>query len=265
MTEYKFNLNTDNLIRIRFDECIAGKEWNDSMYNRFQIHIIDFYKIESYIIASELGTKTEKPHYHFVGYCDTAAQNIRDRLKSHVFRQTTGTLASVSDNWKTSTKYKHLSDVFTMLDITYAHFHIYYICKDQNILVNTLYPFINLNGYSEILEKLPQTVQTIRSNVKTRDKKPNYLKLLLLKYKKTLYSQIHLYSHQEKQDKIADFVISEVSSWNQSEEEHLGQLFDNCVLKRFVQTIYNTFHLHGDVVINDNSYNRLLKENLFCV
>ena len=260
MTEYKFQLNTENLIRIRFDESIAGKEWNDSMYNRFTIHIINFYNIKNFIISSELGSKTEKPHYHFVGYCDTSAQNIRDRLKSHVFRCTTGTLASVSDKWNSITKYKHLADVFTLLDITYAHFHIYYICKDKNIIVNTLNPFLDLDGYSAILSKLPQTVKNIRSAIKTREKKPNYLKLLLLKYKKTLFSQIHLYGYQEKQDKIADFVISEMAAWNRSEEEHLGQLFDNCVLRRFVQTIYNTFHLS-----EDNSYNRQLRENLFCV
>lgn len=73
MTEYKFELNPDKLIRIRFDETVAGKEWNDSMYNRFDVHIISYYKITNYIIASELGSKTEKPHYHFVGYCNTSA------------------------------------------------------------------------------------------------------------------------------------------------------------------------------------------------
>lgn len=260
MTEYKFQLNPENLIRIRFDETVAGKEWNDSMYSRFEVHIINYYKITNYIIASELGTKTEKPHYHFVGYCNTSAQNIRDRLKSHVFKCKQGTLASVSDKWNTITKYKHLADVFALLDITYAHFHVYYICKDKNIIVNTLNPFLDLDGYASILSKLPQTVQNIRSGIKTREKKPNYLKLLLTKYKKTLFSQIHLCDYQEKQDKIADFVISELAAWNTSEDEHLGQLFDNCVLRRFVQTIWNTFHLK-----EDNSYNRILVENLFRV
>jgi len=192
MINYNFPLNTDKLIRIRFDECIAGSEWNNSMNSRFNVHIIEFYKIKTYILASELGTKTEKPHYHFVGYCNTSAQNIRDRLKSHVFCQSTGTLASVSDNWKTTTKYKHLSDIFIKLNITYAHFHCYYICKDQNILVNTLYPFIRTEGYVEIKQLLPQTIKNIRSNIKTRDKKPNYLKLLLVKYKSINSIELYL-------------------------------------------------------------------------
>lgn len=261
--DFKFPLEIENLKRIRFDE-FAVLEWNNSAYTRFQTHIIDFYKVKNYIISSEKASNTGKSHYHFLGYIDVSSDCIRKRLKSHVFKgNDLNGHAAVSSNWKTETKYKHLQDIFTLLEITYAHFHAYYICKDDCILVNTLYPFIKKDGYAQILAKLPQTVQNLRSGIKTRNKEPNYLKLLIKKYEKTQKTNNSLIHTRDKKVNIFNFVNSEITSWNTSDDEHLSKLGDNMTLRRFCQTIFNTFHLNEAPSDFEDIYKQELIESCF--
>lgn len=240
--DYSFNLPTENLIRFRID-LIKSVSTDD-----IQKEILDYFNITSCILSKEVSSNVEKPHVHVVGYLPSShtMADVRKRIGRVLFKnksQSVGGHATVANKWDSMTKHKDFINVMTLCNINYAQFHVYYICKDKNIIVNTLNPFLNLDGYEQILDKLPETVKNIQSKHKHRQKNPNYLKILMQKFKKEHFDQISPLGYQEKMRKILLFVIKSFQTQNQSEDEHLAKSVENFVLIKFTQSIYNTYFL----------------------
>lgn len=240
--DYSFSLPTENLIRFRID-LIKSISTDD-----IQREILDYFKITTCIMSQEISTKVEKPHVHVVGYLpsNSTMADVRKRIGRVLFKnpnQSVGSDATVANKWDSITKHKDFSNVMTLCNINYAQFHVYYICKDKNIIRNTLNPFLNLDGYEHILDKLPETVKNIQSKHKHRMKNPNYLKVLMQKFKKEQYQRISLLGYQDKMRNILKFVIKSFQSHNSSEDEHLSKSCENFILVKFSQSIYNSFFL----------------------
>lgn len=240
--DYSFNLPTENLIRFRID-LIKSVTVQD-----IKTQILEFFKIETCIMSQETSSTVEKPHVHVVGYLPNThtMSDVRKRIGRVLFKnsnQSVGGHATVANKWNTITKHKDFSNVMALCNVNYAQFHVYYICKDKSIVQNTLNPFLNLDGYSEILDKLPETVKNIQSKYKHRMKNPNYLKVLMQKFKKHHFLEISPLGYQEKMQKILTFVIKSFQSQNQSDDEHLAKSCEDFVFVKFTQSIYNTFFL----------------------
>lgn len=246
--DFSFNLPTEHLVRVRFDSV------SKNTLDLFKEHILDFYQIRECILSREVASKTEKVHYHTVFYFHKTMKALRLRLKSHVNLTASAGVVATSNNWNTVTKHKDFKGIMAIANINYAHFHVYYICKDKDILINTLNPFLDLDGYEKILGLLPETVQTIRAKAKVKGKNPNLLMVLIKKYKKQRFLQNSPLVYQEKMQNILDFVISEFRSINTSDDEHLGKMCNDHILVNFTQTIYNIFHLDK----NSQKYEEIL-------
>lgn len=222
-------INKNNLFRLRMDNDIP-----ESFFLSMEI--------EYYITIQETSLITKKVHSHSVFYSKDNIYNIRKSF-TRFYPFINKTKYSLAQNWNKETKGKDLERYMNENELSYQDIHILYILKDVEqenqigILNNSLISNIN-----ELIGKFQEIMTKIKVVEKTYG---NYLKKILTEYNIKYKNDISDNDEQEK-IRIFKFVTSQFAKTNLDIFIGNAKIFDNSVIKKFCQTIFNTnFYLEN--------------------